>query len=146
MNGKSFRRLTAYADIAYLGRLHFRPGCGIMASGDATRMPEPEPSRVREFADHSTLWLLESPENLRDLLRLVAKEITERLDFRRAERLNRSFIPDNLQKQEADLLFRVPYRNGKREVWVYLLIEHQSKPDRLMGLRLLSYMVGDRRQ
>src|SRR5579872_7315949 len=104
-------------------------------------MLEPKPSPVREFADHATLWLLESPENLRDLLRLVATEIAERLDFRRSERLNRSFIPDNLQKQEADLLFRVPYQEGRREVWVYLLIEHQSKPDRLMGLRLLSYMV-----
>jgi len=104
-------------------------------------MLEPKPSPVREFADHATLWLLESPENLRDLLRLVATEIAERLDFRKAERLNRSFIPDNLQKQEADLLFRVPYREGKREVWIYLLVEHQSKPDRLMGLRLLSYMV-----
>src|SRR5579872_346189 len=104
-------------------------------------MLEPKPSPVREFADHSTLWLLESPENLRDLLRLVATEIAERLDFRRAERLNRSFIPDSLQKQEADLLFRVPYRDDKHEVWVYLLVEHQSKPDRLMGLRLLSYMV-----
>src|SRR5579872_6665530 len=104
-------------------------------------MPEPQPATVREFADHATLWLLESPENLRELLRLVATEVAERLDFRRAERLNRSIIPDSLQKQEADLLFRVPYRESKREVWIYLLVEHQSRPDRLMGLRLLSYMV-----
>src|SRR5579862_8723998 len=104
-------------------------------------MPDPEPPPVREFADRATLWLLESPENLRQLLRLVAEEIAARLDFQRAERINRSFIPASLQKQEADLLFRVPYREGKREVWIYLLLEHQSKPDRLMGLRLLSYMV-----
>ena len=26
-------------------------------------------------------------------------------------------------------------------VWIYVLVEHQSRPDRVMGLRLLSYMV-----
>src|SRR5579872_4907011 len=40
---------------------------------------------------------------------------------------------------------RVPYQDGRREVWIYLLVEHQSKPDRLMGLRLLSYVAGSRR-
>jgi hypothetical protein len=62
---------------------------------------ESEPP-VREFADRGTLWLLESPENLRDLIRLVAAEIADKLDFTRAERVNRSFIPDDLRKQEAD--------------------------------------------
>jgi len=96
---------------------------------------------IREFADRGVIWLLESTENLRGIVALLAKEIAERLDFSRAERLNRSFIPEDLHKQEADLLFRVPFRRGSGEVWVFVLLEHQSKPDRAMGLRLLSYMV-----
>jgi predicted transposase/invertase (TIGR01784 family) len=96
---------------------------------------------IREFADRGTLWLLESPENLRGLVQLVAKDIADRLDFSRAQRVNRSFIPDDLHKQEADLLFLVPLREGRGEVWVYVLLEHQSRPDRTMGLRLLSYIV-----
>ncbi len=104
-------------------------------------MPDSQEPPIREFADRGTLWLLESPENVRGLLQIVAREIAERLDFMRAQRVNRSFIPDDLQKQEADLLFRVPFREGEGEVWVYVLLEHQSRPDRTMGLRLLSYMV-----
>jgi hypothetical protein len=104
-------------------------------------MPGRSEPPIREFSDRSTLWLLELPENLRELVRLVARDIADRLDFTRAERINRSFIPGSLHKQEADLLTRVPYRDGEGEVWVYLLLEHQSQPDVTMGLRLLSYMV-----
>src|SRR5579884_2875040 len=104
-------------------------------------MPDSQEELIREFADRGTLWLLESPENLHGLIRIVAAEIADRLDFSRAERINRSFVPDNLQKQEADLLYRVPFRHGAGEALVYVLLEHQSRPDRTMGLRLLSYMV-----
>ena len=65
---------------------------------------------IREFSDRGVLWLLESPRNLHDLVALLSKDIAERLDFGRAERVNRSFIPEDLHKQEADLLYRVPFR------------------------------------
>ena len=106
-------------------------------------MPEPHvpsPEVIREFNDRGTLWLLEDPANLRDLLRIVEPEVAERLDFTRAERVNRSFIPADLQKRESDLIFRVPFLTPKeaaREVWVYILLEHQSRPDPLMLLRVL---------
>jgi hypothetical protein len=89
---------------------------------------------IREFADRGTLWLLESTSNLRDL-------VADALDFGSAERVNRSFVPADLHKQEADLLYRVPFRTGKSEVWIHLLVEHPSKPDLWMNLRVLSYMV-----
>src|SRR5579862_4254434 len=105
------------------------------------RMPDSDEPPIREFADRGILWLLESPENLRGLLALAAEEIAARLDFSRAQRINRSFIPPNLHKEEADLLYEVPFREGAGEAWVYLLLEHQSRPDRTMGLRRLSYMT-----
>lgn len=104
-------------------------------------MPDSQEPPIREFADRGTLWLLESPENLRGLLQIAAADLAAQLDFTRAERINRSFVPDDLQKQEADLLYRVPFRRKAGEVLIYLLLEHQSRPDRTMGLRLLSYMV-----
>src|SRR5213082_2707993 len=106
-------------------------------------MPErntPSPDVIREFNDRGTLWLLEDPANLRDLLRIVEPEVAERLDFSRAERVNRSFIPADLQKRESDLIFRVPFLQPKEEgpeVWLYILLEHQSRPDPLMPLRVL---------
>ena len=80
---------------------------------------------IREFEDRGTLWLLESPTNLRDFLRLVAADIAEKLDFSRAARVNRSFVPSDLHKQEGDLIYSVPYLKGKSTVWIYVLVEHQ---------------------
>jgi hypothetical protein len=96
---------------------------------------------IREFADRGIVWLLESPESLRGLIQLAAAWLAESLDFSRAERQNRSFVPDDLHRREADIVFRVPFRRGEGEVWIYVLVEHQSRPDPAMGLRLLSYMV-----
>ena len=96
---------------------------------------------IREFYDRGVLWLFEDPQNLRDLLRLLTPELVDRLDFARARRENRSFIPADLQEQESDLIVSVPFLGEPgREVWIYLLLEHQSKPDPAMGLRLYLYM------
>src|SRR5256886_13948919 len=78
------------------------------------------------------------------LLRLLEPELADRLDFARAQRANRSLIPAALQKQESDLIFRVPFLGPEQagpEVWGYVLLEHQSRPDPLMPLRLLECMV-----
>ena len=43
-------------------------------------MPQPHvpsPEVIREFNDRGTLWLLEDPANLRDLLRIVEPEVAE---------------------------------------------------------------------
>jgi len=101
---------------------------------------EPVPP-IREFPDRGVRWLLDTPENLRGVVQLLAQEITEQLDFSRAEPVEHTFIQENLRKWESDLLHRIPSNTGKREVWIYLLLEHQSTPNREMGLRLHNYMA-----
>ena len=88
-----------------------------MSASDEPLFDEPP---IREFADRGVLWLLESKENLRSLVQLLSVEIADKLDFSQAERDNRSFIPDDLHKQEADLLYRVPFRPGagKGAIWI----------------------------
>src|SRR6266571_4423530 len=96
---------------------------------------------VREFDNRSSLWLLEDPEQLRGLLQILDPPLVERLDFSHARRINRSFVPADLQEKESDLVYAVPFREaGGTEVWVYVLLEHQSEPDPEMGLRLYLYM------
>ncbi|MBI1928285.1 Rpn family recombination-promoting nuclease/putative transposase, partial [Candidatus Poribacteria bacterium] len=97
---------------------------------------------VREFPDRGTKWLLESPENVRELLRIIAADLVGKLDFSRIQQIPTTFIPDNLRKQEADLLFLIPFIEGgtEREVLLYILIEHQSTPSPSMGFRLSFYM------
>jgi predicted transposase/invertase (TIGR01784 family) len=124
----------------WVKRLRFLRPRDIMSCREGMMPEEMEPP-IREFADRGTIWLLDMPQNLRGLLKLVAADLVDKLDFSRAERRNRSFIPDDLQKQEADILYKVPFHQGRGFAWVYVLLEHQSRPDRTMGFRLLSYMV-----
>jgi predicted transposase YdaD len=100
---------------------------------------------VREFPDRGTRWLLESPSNMRELVRLVAADLAEQMDFSRLQQVQTTFVSDQLRKQESDLVFRVPFQESgtgtTSEVLVYILLEHQSTPDPAIGFRLLYYMV-----
>ncbi len=96
---------------------------------------------IREFQDRGVQKLLELPENMRGVVQLVAREIAEKLDFSRAERIPETFIQEDLRKWETDVLYRLPCTDIDREVMIYLLLEHQSTPDRLMGLRIHNYMT-----
>ena len=86
--------------------------------------------------------LLISPENVSALVELVADEIAGFLDFRHLTALNRSFLSETLREREADLVFRVPFRDTSRgeEILIHILIEHQSRIDKQMGFRFLEYM------
>src|SRR5208337_3839217 len=113
-------------------------------STPSTQPNTPSLEVIREFNDRGTLWLLEDPVHLRNLLQILEPELAARLDIDHAERINRSLIPADLLKQETDLIFRIPFRTDSNEVGVavliYVLLEHQSKPDSLMGLRLFLYL------
>src|SRR6266699_2800733 len=96
-------------------------------------MPEPpsyrpSPEVIREFNDRGTQWLLEDPESLRGVLQIQEPDLAARLDFTHAIRVNRTFVPADLQKRESDVIFRVPFlpegAGAGRSVWVYVLLEH----------------------
>jgi hypothetical protein len=100
---------------------------------------------IREFADRGVRWLLSRPHNLGGLLQILAPELAAAVDYARARTAPTTLIPDSLRKKEADVIHLVPFRDprsGKeREIWIYILIEHQSRPDLTMGLRLLLCMA-----
>ena len=73
----------------------------------------PSPDVIREFPDRGTQWLLEDPIHLRDLLQLLQPELAERLDVSRAQRINRTMIPPDLQKQESERM-----RGNGRPRWI----------------------------
>jgi len=105
---------------------------------------------VREFADRGTKWLLESPENVLGLLQILDFDLSTKIDSSRLHDEKKSFILDNLRPEvlrlrlQSDLVFSAPFLEeyGKEgEVWLYILIEHQSEPDISMGFRMLFYMT-----
>lgn len=105
-------------------------------------MPE-EPKYPRDFADSIYRESLKQPENLRDLVRAVLPDIADRFAFDRAELLDREFPLDDWRRRESDLLFRIPFRDVdfELETLICVLLEHQSRPDVRMPLRLLLYAV-----
>ena len=50
-----------------------------------------------------------------------------------------TFIDHRLRDSESDLLYAVRLKAGDVPAWLYVLLEHQSTPDRWLRLRLLKY-------
>ena len=106
---------------------------------------ETAPLALREFDDRGVRWLLEPPENMRGVFKILAEPLCDRMDFSRMQPLPASLIPAALRERKADLLVRVPFllpeTEETPEVIVFILSEHQSQPDDLLPFWLLYDMV-----
>jgi predicted transposase/invertase (TIGR01784 family) len=90
--------------------------------------------------DLSYRSLFSIPRMVEELVReFVAEPWVEKLDFATLQRVNASFVGPKLKGREGDLLWKLRLRDGS-PVYVYLLIEHQSRVDRFMAVRLMVYM------
>ena len=98
---------------------------------------------LEHFPDRSVRWLLQNKENVQGLIEILAGDIAAQIEFSQLVPLNTSFIPDTLREQESDLVFQVPFRSHDQtaELLIYILIEHQSTVDEMMGFRVLFYMM-----
>lgn len=96
---------------------------------------------VHTFPDRAIPRLLEDPLNLRDLITAAAPELSVGFDWNQVEPVDRGFLVDDWHRREGDLLVRVPFRAapGAPSALVCVLVEHQSRPDPCMPLRLLLY-------
>ena len=52
---------------------------------------------------------------------------------------DRTFVDPDLRDTESDLLFSIRRKAGAPPAWLYVLLEHQSRPDRWIRFRLLKY-------
>jgi Putative transposase, YhgA-like len=97
----------------------------------------------RDLADRIIRQTLPYPEHLRAFLQQVVPDLAAGFDCDRARPLDRELWVKDWRRREADPPFEIPYRTGVEEILalVYVLIEHQSKTDPLMPLRMLFYAV-----
>ena len=65
--------------------------------------------------------------------------LRDNVDWETLKLLESTFLDDALRESESDLLYEVTYGENGERVWLYLLFEHQSTPDRWMRFRLLKY-------
>ncbi|HGJ5863883.1 MAG TPA: Rpn family recombination-promoting nuclease/putative transposase [Arsenophonus nasoniae] len=76
----------------------------------------------------------------RDFLEVhLPAHLRERCDFSTLVMESGSFIEDDLRTQCSDMLYSVQTNAGKG--YIYTVVEHQSRPEKLMAFRLLRYSV-----
>jgi len=81
------------------------------------------------------------PRMVEDLLRgFVHEDWVSRLDFETLERVNGSFVSDDLKDRRNDVVWRLRWREGEGWFYVYMLLEFQSTPEPFMAVRLLVYV------
>jgi predicted transposase YdaD len=110
-------------------------GCEATSEGGSSEAP-----RVQSPHDTFFKQVFGVPENAAGELRSVLPEtVAARIDWSTLERVDGSFVDADLSTSESDLVFSV--RISARRALVYVLFEHQSTSDPMMGLRLLRYVV-----
>ncbi|WP_174889418.1 Rpn family recombination-promoting nuclease/putative transposase [Candidatus Williamhamiltonella defendens] len=95
-----------------------------------------------KFAHHDGLFkkFLGDIRIARDFLEIHLPETLRQLcDFNTLAMESGSFIEPDLRSQCSDMLYSVQMNKGKG--YVYALVEHQSRPEKLMAFRLMRYAV-----
>ena len=83
--------------------------------------------------------LFSHPQMVRDLLLgFVPGPWLKNARFDTLERINASYVSESEQHRHNDMVWRL--KVGTRWVWVYLLLEFQSKPDKWMAVRMMAYV------
>ena len=89
--------------------------------------------------DNSYKHLFSHTEMVRDLLTGFIKEpwLAE-LDLSTLEKASGSYIADDLQDREDDIIWRVKFQD--QWLYLYILLEFQSTVDAHMAVRILTYL------
>ena len=89
--------------------------------------------------DRGYKLLFSNKEMMRDLLlEFVTEEWVDGLDLDTLDRVHDSFVTDDLRERFDDIIWRVSFRG--RMVYLCLIVEFQSSPDRWIAGRLMAYI------
>ena len=89
--------------------------------------------------DSSYKFLFSNPELVRDLIMgFIPDDWLHSLDYATLEKVPGSYISDDFQQREDDIVWRV--KVGGDWLYLYLLIEFQSSVDKYMALRMMVYI------
>ena len=99
---------------------------------------------MAEEKDISYRLIYSYPEMVEDLLRqFIAEDWIDQLNFATLEKVSERDIDQRLLRREKDLLWRVHWngQDARAGEWLYIFIhlEFQSRPDRFMALREVTY-------
>ncbi len=69
----------------------------------------------------------------------VKEDWVKDLDFESCETIDKSFISDHYKETESDIVYKLKQKD--KEVYIFILIEFQSKVERFIALRVLNYIT-----
>ena len=105
-----------------------------MADDDAAR------ERKRKH-DESYKLAFTHKELIRELLQhFVPPELVAHLRLDEIDKIDAAFVSQELTKRDADMIWEIPYDDGSGSLYVYLMLEFQSKVDPFMTLRMGRYV------
>lgn len=73
------------------------------------------------------------------LTSFVDEPFVRDIDFEGLERVNASFVSEEFEKRESDIIWKLPVKDST--VYLFLLLEFQSTVDRRMPLRFQRYIT-----
>jgi predicted transposase/invertase (TIGR01784 family) len=77
---------------------------------------------------------------IQDLLReIVGERWVECVDLDSGELVNTSFVSDRHDNRESDVIWKFRRTDSEEPVFIYILMEFQSRPDPSMPVRLMGY-------
>jgi len=107
----------------------------------ARRMLTPGPRVMPGPHDLFARYAFGQPERAAAELRAVLPpRVVSQVDWSTLQRESGSVVDPELRETESDLLFSARLSGG-RPLLFYVLLEHQSRVDRWMALRMLRYVV-----
>jgi len=84
--------------------------------------------------------LFSNPKLVVDLINNYVPETwVQQLDFSSLQRVNAKFHAEGLKRREGDIIYRVNLNNGD-PIYLYLLLEFQSRSDTWMAARVGTYV------
>ena len=69
----------------------------------------------------------------------LPQDVSQGLNWATLRLHDRSFVDEDLRESESDFLYEIERVLGEESVMLYILVEHQSTPDRWIRFRLLKY-------
>jgi len=86
--------------------------------------------------------IFEEPRMVKDLLQgFVKQDWIEDLDFTAMEKQDTSHINDKLQRRFNDTVWKIKFKNRDENLYICIMLEFQSRPEKFMPVRLLSYVA-----
>ena len=108
-------------------------------------MPKSESAPARHDARFKELF--NQSRIVEEFLRAVApEEFVASVDFSTASQTGGDFVDGDLRSRRADRVWRVRTKDGEEWMYLYILLEFQSRPDPMMAKRVLEYVLALREQ